>query len=343
MSHLFEKINNGGVYVICEMSANHGGKLENALEIVRKAKEIGADCLKIQTYTADTITINCDKPDFVVHGGLWDGRVLYDLYKEAFTPWEWQPKIKAECDKVGIDFLSTPFDNTAVDFLEEMGCDSYKIASFELVDIPLIEFTASKGKPMIISCGMGSEEEIQDAVDACHRVGNDKIVLLKCCSEYPANWKDMHLANIPDMIQKYKVPVGLSDHSEGDLAAILAVGMGACVIEKHMKMPGIESADSGFSMSCDDFAKMVKDIHDAVEIRGTTYYGPSPMEKGNYVLRRSLFAVKDIKKGEKFTSENVRSIRPGTGLKLKYYKDLLGKIAKRDIAFGDPILLEDLK
>ncbi len=342
MSHLFEKINNGGVYVICEMSANHGGRLENALEIVRKAKEIGADCLKIQTYTADTITINCNKPDFVIHGGLWDGRVLYDLYKEAFTPWEWQPKIKEECDKVGIDFLSTPFDNTAVDFLEEMGCDSYKIASFELVDIPLIEYTASKGKPMIISCGMGSEKEIQEAVDACKRVGNDKIVLLKCCSEYPANWKDMHLANIPDMIQKYNVPVGLSDHSEGDLAAILAVGMGACVIEKHMKMPGIESADSGFSMSCDDFEKMIKDIHDAVEIRGTIYYGPSPLEKGNCSLRRSLFAVKDIKKGDKFTSENVRSIRPGTGLKPKYYKELLNKTAKRNIGYGDRITLEDL-
>lgn len=182
MSHLFEKINNGDVYVICEMSANHGGKFENALKIVHKAKEIGADCLKIQTYTADTMTINCKKPDFQIHGGLWDNYYLYDLYVDAATPYDWQPKIKEECDKVGIDFLSTPFDNTAVDFLELMGCDCYKIASFELVDIPLIEYTARLGKPMIISCGMGSEEEIQDAVEACHRVGNDKIVLLKCCS-----------------------------------------------------------------------------------------------------------------------------------------------------------------
>ena len=342
MSHLFEKINNGGVYIICEMSANHGGKLENALKIVHKAKEIGADCLKIQTYTADTITIDCDKPDFIIHGGLWDGYVLHDLYKDAYTPWDWQPKIKEECDMVGIDFLSTPFDNTAVDFLESMGCDCYKIASFELVDIPLIEYTARLGKPMIISCGMGNEEEIQDAVDACHRVGNDKIVLLKCCSEYPANWNDMHLANIPDMREKFKIPVGLSDHSAGDLAAIVAVGMGAVVIEKHMKMPGIESADSGFSMNCDDFAKMVKDVNDAVAIKGKIYYGPSPMEKSNCSLRRSLFAVKDIKKGEKFTEKNVRSIRPGTGLKPKYYKELLSKTAKRDIEFGESILMEDL-
>lgn len=199
MSKLFNYVCNQQVYMIAEMSANHAGKLENALEIVRGAKRAGADCLKIQTYTADTMTIDCDAEPFIVKGGLWDGYKLYDLYKDAYTPWEWQPIIKAECDKLGLDFLSTPFDRTAVDFLEEMGCEAYKIASFELVDIPLIEYTASKGKPMIISCGMGSIEEIEDAVAACRRMGNEQIVLLKCCSEYPANWDDMYLANIPDL------------------------------------------------------------------------------------------------------------------------------------------------
>lgn len=216
MFHLKEKIENNGVYVIAEMSANHGGSLENALEIVRQVATTGADCLKIQTYTADSITIDCDSDNFQIHGGLWDGYKLYDLYTDAGTPYEWQPLIKAECEKYGMDFLSTPFDKKAVDFLESMDVDAYKIASFELVDTPLIEYTAKRGKQMIISCGMGSEEEIQDAVDACHKVGNDQIILLKCCSEYPANWNDMHLANIMDM-KKFGVPIGLSDHSEGSL------------------------------------------------------------------------------------------------------------------------------
>ena len=344
MSHLFEKINSGQIYVIAEMSANHGGKLENALKIVRKAKEIGADCLKIQTYTADTITIDCDKEPFQIHGGLWDGYKLHDLYVNAYTPWDWQPTIKAECDKVGIDFLSTPFDPTAVDFLNSIGSDMYKIASFELVDIPLIKYAAQLGKPMIISCGMGSEEEIGDAVEACKSVGNEQIILLKCCSEYPANWKDMHLANIPDMKAKFGVPIGLSDHSFGDLAAIMAVGLGAQVVEKHIKMPGIESADSGFSMDPDEFGKMIQNIKDATEIRGQVYYGPSDKESGNYTLRRSLFAVKDIKAGDVFSSENVRSIRPSPerSLKPKYYNKIIGTIAKRDIPYGDPLTMDDL-
>ncbi|MBE5938086.1 MAG: pseudaminic acid synthase [Lachnospiraceae bacterium] len=337
MFSLFEKINNNEVYIIAEMSANHGGNLDNALEIVRKVAEAGADCLKIQTYTADSITLDCDSEDFQIHGGLWDGYKLYDLYTDAGTPYEWQSRIKEECDRYGIDFLSTPFDNDAVDFLEDIGCEAYKIASFELVDIPLIEYAAAKGKPMIISCGMGSREEIEEAVAACMRVGNQQIVLLKCCSEYPANWENMHLANIPDMIANYKVPVGLSDHSEGFVASTVAVSLGAHVIEKHVKLEGVSSADSEFSMLMDDFADMVNNVRIVNKMIGNVNYGPTKGESANYLFRRSLFAVKDIKKGELFSDENVRSIRPAQGLEPKYYSELIGNVSLSDIKRGEPI------
>lgn len=342
MFHLFDSICKGAPYIIAEMSANHGGSLENALEIVRQAAKAGADCVKIQTYTADTITIDCDNEYFRIKGGLWDGYKLYDLYTDAGTPWEWQERIKQECEANGIDFLSTPFDNTAVDFLEGIGCEAYKIASFELVDVPLIEYAAGKGKPMIISCGMGSIEEIQDAVDACRRAGNEQIVLLKCCSEYPANWADMHLANIPDMQKRFGVPVGLSDHSAGSLAAVVGVTLGACVIEKHVKLDGVQSADSEFSMTMQEFAQMVRDVQSAAAIRGEMHYGPTPGEQGNLALRRSLFAVKDIPKGERFTKDNVRSIRPAQGLAPKKLGQVLQCCAVRDIAFGEPICSEVL-
>ena len=340
MFHLFEKISIDGIYIIAEMSANHGGSLENALEIVKQAAAAGADCLKIQTYTADSITIDCNRDEFIIKGGLWDGYKLYDLYSDAGTPYEWQETIKAECEKCGIDFLSTPFDNAAVDFLESIGCEAYKIASFELVDIPLIEYAASKGKPMIISCGMGSAEEIQDAVDACRRAGNEQIVLLKCCSEYPANWKDMHIANIPDMKNRFGAEVGLSDHSKGHIAAVAAVAAGACVIEKHVKLDGVNSADSEFSMSMDEFAAMVKAVRAAKQIIGEVHYGPTEGEKASLVFRRSLYAVKDIRAGEVFTGENVRSIRPSAGLKPKYRKKLIGKTAVCNIKAGTPISME---
>ena len=245
MFHLYEKINKNEVYIIAEMSANHGGRLDNALEIVRQAKKAGADCLKIQTYTADSMTIDCDNDFFQVHGGLWDGYNLYKLYEYAGTPYEWHGRIKEECEKAGIDFLSTPFDERAVDFLEDLNVEAYKVASYELVDIPLIEYIASKGKPIIISTGMGTLEEIQDCLDACHRAGNEQIVLLKCCSEYPAPWDDMKLGNIPDMRARFGVPVGLSDHSAGSMGAVVGVSLGAHVIEKHVKLDGIESADAG--------------------------------------------------------------------------------------------------
>ncbi len=337
MNRMLKKLDDGEVYIIAEMSANHGGKLENALEIVRQTAETGADCLKIQTYTADSITIDCDAEDFRIKGGLWDGYKLYDLYKDAGTPYEWQARIKEECEKCGIDFLSTPFDPVAVDFLESIGCEAYKIASFELVDVPLIEYAASKGKPMIMSCGMASQEEIADALDACRRAGNNQIALLKCCSEYPANWDNMHLANITDMRAKYQVPVGLSDHSEGSIASVVAVGLGACIIEKHVKIEGIDSADSKFSMSMSEFKTMVENVRAAQRIIGQTHYGPTPGEMSNYGLRRSLFAVADISKGDYITKENIRSIRPGTGVAPKYLNELLGKKAAINIKKGTPI------
>lgn len=344
MFKLFEKIASGEVYVIAEMSANHAGKLENALEIVRKSAEAGADCVKIQTYTADTLTIDCDNEYFLINGGLWDGYRLYDLYQDAGTPWEWQRRIKEECEKCGVDFLSTPFDQTAVDFLEQLGCEAYKIASFELVDIPLIEYTASKGKPMIISCGMGSLEEIQDAVDACRKVGNHQIVLLKCCSEYPANWADMHLGNIPDMQQRYGVKVGLSDHSMGSMGAVVGVALGACVVEKHVCLSRkIKNPDSEFSMEIDEFGRMVQDIKNAKLIAEGPEYSLSEKERDSLAFRRSLFAVKDIAIGEELTVQNIRSIRPGQGIAPKYMSALLGKKSKRAILKGEPITQEILE
>jgi len=326
------------------MSANHAGKLENALEIVRQAARAGADCVKIQTYTADTLTIDCDNEYFQIKDGLWAGRTLYDLYQEAGTPWEWQEHIKRECEACNVDFLSTPFDPTAVDFLEGIDCEAYKIASFELVDIPLIKYAAAKGKPMVISCGMGSIEEIQEAVDACKRVGNDKIVLLKCCSEYPARFEDMHLRNIPDMMERFYVPVGLSDHSMGSLAAVVGVSLGACVVEKHFCLSReLKSPDRAFSMEPEEFAELVRDIRNAEKLLAPPSYKLSEKERKNILFRRSLFAVKDIQKGEVFTEENIRSIRPGYGIQPKFYENILGKEAQKDIARGKPLSIEILE
>jgi len=342
MFHLYEKIKNNDIYFIAEMSANHGGSLDTALKIVREAANAGADCLKIQTYTADSLTIDCSHTEFLIKGGLWDGYTLYDLYKRASTPYEWHHAIKDECEKYGIDFLSTPFDYHAADFLESIDVEAYKIASFELVDIPLIEYTAAKGKPMIISCGMASVEEIREAVNVCRGVGNEQIVLLKCCSEYPAPWKDMKLGNIPDMKRLFDLPIGLSDHSAGSLGAVVGVTLGACVIEKHVKIDGVDSADAAFSMTMEEYKQMVDDVRAAKIMCNDPDYGLTTGEKESIVFRRSLYAVKDIKAGEEFTNYNVRSIRPGNGIKPKYMKELLGKKAKRNIGFGEPIRSDDL-
>ncbi|MBE5953802.1 MAG: pseudaminic acid synthase [Lachnospiraceae bacterium] len=341
--NLYNKIHAGGVYVIAEMSANHGGSIENAYKIIEEAAKAGADCVKIQTYTADTLTIDCDKPCFRIKGGLWDGYTFYDLYKDAYTPWEWQDDLKKKCEEVGVDFLSTPFDNTAVDFLESINVEAYKIASFELVDIPLIEYAASKGKPMIMSCGMASPEEIQEAINACKRQGNHQIVLLKCCSQYPARYEDMNLSVIPDMKKRFGVAIGLSDHSFGSLAPIVAATLGATVIEKHVRLDeNVESADSGFSMKMSDFKQMVDDVNNAILVQGKATYELTDNELSGLTGRRSLFAVKDIKKGEKFTKDNVRSIRPSDGIKPKYYNQLLKGAAKKDYEFGDPIDISEV-
>lgn len=342
---LEEYLNKGKTYIIAEMSGNHGGSLEKALEIVHAAKEAGADCLKTQTYTADTLTINCRTDPFLIKTGLWDKEYLYDLYQKAYTPWDWMPKIKAEAESLGMDFLSTPFDATAVDFLEGIGAECYKIASFELVDIPLIKKAASTGKPMVISCGMGTEEEIQEALDACLSVGNERVALLKCCSAYPTDYETMHLRTIPDMIRRYQVPVGLSDHSEGSLADIAAVALGASVIEKHFCISKQDNTvDSAFSLSKEEFAAMVQDVRNTERALGRAVYGPAPEEASSYALRRSLYAVRDIRAGEPFTPENIRSIRPAGGLHTRYYEGLIsGRRASRDIPFGTPLSWEDVE
>lgn len=325
-------------YLIAEMSANHAGNLERAKEIIHAAKEAGADCLKIQTYTPDTLTIDCDNRYFHISDGTWNGENLYSLYEKAYTPWEWQQELKDEAEKVGLDFFSTPFDNTSVDFLEGIGVGAYKIASFELVDIPLIEYTASMGKPMVMSTGMASLGEIEEAVQAVRRQGNEQIALLRCASAYPAITDDMNLRTMQNMAEVFGVPVGLSDHSMGSIGAVTAVALGASIIEKHFCLDrGIENPDASFSMNPLEFAQMVRDIRQAEKALGHVEYGVTEQEKSNLVFRRSIFCVEDIKKGELLTEKNIRIIRPGYGLKPKYYSEVLGQTALFDIKRGTPL------
>ncbi|MCD8327136.1 MAG: pseudaminic acid synthase [Lachnospiraceae bacterium] len=341
---LLDYMKNKKTYLIAEMSGNHGGDLNKALEIVHAAAEAGADCLKIQTYTADTITINCHTEPFWIQTGLWQKEYLYDLYLKAYTPWEWTPVLKEEAEKCGMDFLSTPFDFTAVDFLESVNVEFYKIASFEIVDIPLIKKVAKLGKPMIVSCGMASVEEIQEAVDTVHAAGNHNLVLLKCCSAYPTDYNVMHLNTITDMQKRFGVPVGLSDHSIGTLADIAAVALGVPVIEKHICLSREDkTVDGAFSLDREEFRQLVTDVRAAEAALGGVAYGPSPEETQSYAHRRSLFAVQDIRAGEAFTAENIRSIRPACGLHTRYYEELLdSKKAARDIPFGTPLSWDDV-
>lgn len=325
-------------YIIAEMSANHAGSFERAKEIIHAAKEAGADCIKLQTYTPDTLTIDCDNEYFHISDGTWEGENLYQLYQKAYTPWEWQADLKKEAEKVGLDFLSTPFDKSSVDFLEGIGVKFYKIASFELVDIPLIEYIASKKKPIIMSTGMATLGEIEDAVKVIRGQGNNEITLLRCASAYPAITDEMNLSTMKNMGEIFGVPVGLSDHSMGSVGAITAVALGAKVIEKHFCLDReIENPDASFSMNPAEFAQMVKDIRQAETAIGTVSYGATEQEKSNVVFRRSIFCVKDIKKGEKITEENVRIIRPGYGLAPKHYKEVLGQVALREIKRGMPL------
>lgn len=329
---------NSSCYVIAEMSANHAGDINRAIEIIHVSKESGADCIKLQTYTPDTMTINSNKKYFQITQGTWKGENLYELYKKACTPWEWQGRLMEEAEKVGIDFLSTPFDKTAVDFLESLGVDFYKIASFELTDIPLIKYIASKGKPIIMSTGMGSLGEVETAVDTVCSQGNKNICLLKCSSAYPAVPEDMNLSTIQNLKDIFGVPVGLSDHSLGSIGAITAVAMGANVIEKHFCLSRkIENPDASFSMEPHEFKQMVEDIRTVERAMGKVCYQLSEREKTNQVFRRSIFAVKDIKQGERFTEENIRIIRPAYGLPPKDFEKVVNKVAAKDIECGTPL------
>ena len=326
-----------GVYIIAELSANHGGKIEIAKETIKAAKEIGANAIKLQTYTADTLTLNSDNEDFIIKGGtLWDNKKLYDLYQEAYTPWEWHKELFNYARSIGIDIFSTPFDKSAVDFLEQFNPSAYKIASFEITDYELIRYTASKGKPIIISTGIATIDEIQDAVDICRSVGNNDIILLKCTSAYPASLEDANLLTIPNLAQTFGVIAGFSDHTLGIIAPVVATTLGAKVIEKHFILDkSIGGADCEFSLDKKEFEEMVKAVRDTEKLMGKIDYSMTEKKKKSRQFARSLYVSKDIKKGELFTEENIRSVRPGYGLHPKYLKDVLGKIAERDYEFGE--------
>lgn len=325
------------VYVIAEMSANHNGSLETAKEIIHAIKETGADCVKVQTYTADTITMDCRNEYFLLNGGTWNGQNLYDLYKTAYMPWEWQGELKKEAEAIGLDFFSTPFDPTSVDFLESIDIPFYKIASFEVVDIPLIKKVAATGKPIIMSVGMASLAEIDEAVRIIKNYGN-KLALLKCSSAYPAVPEKMNLKTIQHLKETFQVPVGLSDHSMGSVSAVTAVALGARIIEKHFCLSReFGGPDSSFSMEPMEFKQMVEDVQMAAKAVGNVAYQVSEEEESNYAVRKSIFVCKDVKEGEILTPENIRVIRPGYGLSPKFYEEILGRRATRDLACGEPL------
>ena len=329
-------------YTVAELSANHRQQFDEAVRLVKAAKEAGADAVKLQTYTAETMTIKCTAPEFVIgEGTLWDGKTLHDLYSEAYTPWEWQPKLKRIADDLGLDLFSTPFDKTAVDFLEQMEVPAYKVASFEIVDIPLVEYIASKGKPVIISTGMATLDEIEEVIQAARKAGATQIALLKCNSAYPAPPEEMNLRTIPDMASRFRMPVGLSDHTLGIAGSVAAVALGACIIEKHFTLArSIPGPDSAFSLEPDEFKAMVEAVRTAEKALGEVRYELSEQEARSRVFRRSLFVVKDMKAGETFTEKNVRSIRPGHGLPPKYLSEVLGRAAARDVSRGSAVTWE---
>ena len=328
---------NDGTYIIAELSANHGGKISIAKETIKAAKEIGANAIKLQTYTADTITLNCDNEDFIIKGGtLWDNKKLYDLYKEAYLPWEWHKELFEYARSIDIDIFSSPFDKTAVDFLEQFNPSAYKIASFEITDYELIRYTASKMRPIIISTGIATIDEIQDAVNICREVGNNDIILLKCTSSYPAPLEDANLVMIPNLAQTFGVISGFSDHTLGSIAPITAVTLGAKVIEKHFILDkSVGGADADFSMDKGEFQSMIKAIRDVEKLLGKVDYSMTEKKKKSRQFSRSLYVSKDIKKGDTFTEENIRSVRPGYGMHPKYLKNILGKIADKNYEFGN--------
>lgn len=335
----FQINGDSGVFIIAELSANHGHDKSIAIETVKAAKKAGADAIKLQTYRADTITLDCDNDYFQINDGTqWDGRTLYNLYEEAHLPWEWHKDIFNAAKEEDLICFSSPFDKSAVDFLEELNTPAYKIASFEIQDIPLIEYTASKGKPIIMSTGIASETDIQLAVDTCRKAGNEEIILLKCTSSYPAPIELANMKTMVDMRERFGVEVGLSDHTLGNTVPVVATSLGAKLIEKHFILDkSVGGPDADFSLDLEEFSYMVKAVRDAEQALGEVTYQLSEKVKKNKKFARSLFAVKGIKKGEKFTEENMKSIRPGHGLHPVFYDEILGKIASKNIEKGTPL------
>ncbi|MCD4832088.1 MAG: pseudaminic acid synthase [Anaerohalosphaeraceae bacterium] len=329
----------GPAFIIAEVSANHNGSFEDAVEIIRAAAVAGADAVKLQTYTADTMTLNCDNEYFrIQHGTLWDGKTLYELYQQGTMPWEWQPRLKKAAEELGLILFSSPFDKTAVDFLEEMGVAAYKVASFEITDVGLIEYIASKKKPVIISTGIAELAEIQDAIDACHKVGNDDVILLKCTSAYPTKTEDMNLRVMVDMAGRFSTLVGLSDHSLDMMLPAVAVAVGGVVIEKHFTLDRKNGGlDSAFSLEPTEFKSMVDNIRKTEAAMGEVDYKLTENAKASRKFGRSLFAAEDIKAGDVFTEKNIRSVRPSDGLLPRHLPDILGKAATQDVPFGSPI------
>lgn len=327
------------VFIIAELSANHKQDFKLAVETIKAAKKAGADAIKLQTFTPDTITLNCADKTFQINDGtLWDGRTLHQLYEEAYMPWEWQPKLKKLAKEQGLIFFSTPFDKTAVDFLEKLDVPAYKVASCEITDIPLIEYIASKGKPVIISTGIATLSDIKEALAACKRMKNNQIALLKCISAYPTPFDEVNLINIPDLARKFKTTIGLSDHTLGISVPIASVALGAKIIEKHFILDKKKGGlDAPFSLEPKEFGAMVKSVREVEKAIGKVNYKLTESMKKSRRFSRSLFAVKNIKAGDRFSEENVKSIRPGNGLKPKYLKAILGKKAKKDIEKGTPL------
>ncbi len=330
-------------YIIAEMSANHNGDINNAYKIIDMAKACGADAVKMQTYTPDTITLNSNAPDFQIHGGLWDGRTLYELYEQAYTPWDWHKPLFDHARKVGITMFSSPFDTTAVDLLEDLNAPAYKIASFEAIDLPLIKYVAATGKPMIISTGMADADEIAEAVAAARDGGCRELALLHCVSGYPAPAQDYNLRTIVDMQQRFGVPIGLSDHTLDNTNAVTSVALGACIIEKHVTLDrNGGGADDSFSLEHDELAALCRDSKTAWQALGQVDYGRKSSEIGNVQFRRSLYFVKDMKAGDVIDETCVRSVRPGFGLPPKFYDQLLGKKVLVDIAKYTPTALDKI-
>jgi len=323
------------VFIIAELSANHNGSLNTAIETIRAAKRAGADCIKLQTYTADTITINSDKNDFIIKGTIWEGKNLYQLYQDAYTPWEWHEELFRVAREEGLICFSSPFDKTAVDFLESLDTPAYKIASFEITDIPLIEYVATKGKPVIISTGIATHDDIILALDACHRMGNYDIALLKCTSSYPAPIEEANMLMVKDMAERYGVLTGLSDHTIGNTVPMVATCFGAKIIEKHFILDrSIGGPDASFSMNEQEFKQMVKAVRETEKAIGVVSYELTDKQIKGRDFCRSLYVVKDMKAGEVFNEENIRSIRPGFGGHPKNYHHILGMYAKTDIESG---------